>query len=154
MSFVCCISTTLFSEFSVVCKTNVIWFGVGKCFQDHWKKIPILVYIILESNHVTSKVSTVIYPCNETCYVSKRQILSKYSFCTYAGVHLGGRLGTDEEAGCPGPELVDVVHGGHVSSAPAAAHLCPHNLCSQCCQGDSGPLSLSVHTTSPAQPPR
>ena len=39
---------TLFSEFSVVCKTNVIWFGVGKCFQDHWKKIPILVYIILD----------------------------------------------------------------------------------------------------------
>ena len=38
----------LFSEFSVVCKTNIIWFGVGKCFQDHWKKIPILVYIILE----------------------------------------------------------------------------------------------------------
>ena len=70
----------------------------------------------------------------------------------FAGVHLGGRLGTDEEAGCPGPELVDVVHGGHVSSAPAAAHLCPHNLCSQCCQGDSGPLSLSVHTASPAQP--
>ena len=27
-----------FSEFSVVCKTNVIWFGVGKCFQDDWKK--------------------------------------------------------------------------------------------------------------------
>ena len=47
MSFVCCISTTLFSEFSVVCKTNVIWFGVDKCFQDHWKKNPILVYIIL-----------------------------------------------------------------------------------------------------------
>ena len=50
MSFVCCISTTLFSEFSVVCKTNIIWFGVGKCFQDHWKKIPILVYIILETS--------------------------------------------------------------------------------------------------------
>ena len=47
LSFVCCISTPLFSEFSVVCRTNVIWFGVGKCFQDHWKKIPILVYIIL-----------------------------------------------------------------------------------------------------------
>ena len=47
MSFVCCISTTLFSEFFVVCKTNVIWFGEGKYIQDHWKKIPILVYIIL-----------------------------------------------------------------------------------------------------------
>ena len=54
MSFVCCISTTLFSEFSVVCKTNVIWFGVGKCFQDHWKKIPILVYIILDKNQTYS----------------------------------------------------------------------------------------------------
>ena len=28
-------------------KTKIIWFGVGKCYQDHWKKIPILVYIIL-----------------------------------------------------------------------------------------------------------
>ena len=37
MSFVCCISTTFLSEFSVVCKTNVIWFGVGKSFQNHWK---------------------------------------------------------------------------------------------------------------------
>ena len=55
MSFVCCISTTLFSEFSVVCKTNDIWFGVCKCFQDHWKKILILVYIILASNRVTGE---------------------------------------------------------------------------------------------------
>ena len=29
-------------------KTKIIWFGVGKCYQDHWKKIPILVYIILD----------------------------------------------------------------------------------------------------------
>ena len=28
-------------------KTKIIWFGVNKCYQDHWKKIPILVYIIL-----------------------------------------------------------------------------------------------------------
>ena len=30
-------------------KTKIIWFGVGKCYQDHWKKIPILVHIILDN---------------------------------------------------------------------------------------------------------
>ena len=56
MSFVCCISTTLFSEIFVVCKTKFIWFGVGKCFQDHWKKIPILVYIILDIINLSGSI--------------------------------------------------------------------------------------------------
>ena len=68
MSFVCCISTTLFSEFSVVCKINIIWFGESKCFQDHWKKIPILVYIILGCACYDYMTWLRCLDCLETCY--------------------------------------------------------------------------------------